>query len=106
MIIDKKKTQINFKFTTNLPKNYGKYVMYEIDKYELYKYGTLNSIVTGLLTIIKNEYEDEINKIMNKRSKKVEIIKIDTITLKNDELELINYIHEFLTIISNNYTMN
>lgn len=106
MIIDKKKTQVNFKFTTNLPKSYGKYVMYEIDKYELYKYGTLNSIVTGLLTIIKNEFENEINKIMNKRSKKVELIKNDILTLKNDELDLINYIHEFLTIISNNYTMN
>ena len=76
------------------------------DKYELYKYGTLNSIVTGLLTIIKNEFENEIDKIMNKRSKKVEIIKNDIITLKNDELDLINYIHEFLTIISNKYAMN
>ena len=43
---------------------------------------------------------------MNKRSKKVEIIKNDIITLKNDELDLINYIHEFLTIISNKYAMN
>ena len=43
---------------------------------------------------------------MNKRSKKVELIKNDILTLKNDELDLINYIHEFLTIISNKCTMN
>ena len=107
MIIDKKKTQINFKFSTSSPKNNNdKYIMYKIDKYELFKYGTLNSIISGLLTIIKNEFENEINKVIDGRKKKVELIKVDSINLKYEELDLINNIHEFLAIISDDYKMN
>lgn len=107
MCIDKKKTQINFKFSTNSPKNNNdKYIMYRINKYELFKYGTLDSIISGLIIIIKNEFENELNKIINNRKKKVEIIKNDSIVLKYDELDIINYIHEFLTIISDSYKMN
>lgn len=106
MIIEKKKTQYNIKFNTSLPKKYDICIMYQIDKHELFKYGTLNNITSSLITIIKNEFNNEINEIINNRNKKSEIINNEQISLKLNELNLINDIHEFLTIISDSYTMN